>query len=115
MGIDPISIQSSHAYTAKNLALAVQTRLRSQSLTKKRLAAIVRHVKHLAREIELLSPAVDAGGQRLDNCEYPWLLNNGSIRVPAEHRFLLVELLKQANSRSALRMIEDAIEHYANE
>jgi hypothetical protein len=29
-------------------------------------------IRQLAREIELLSPAVKRDGQREDNCEYPW-------------------------------------------
>jgi hypothetical protein len=30
------------------------------------------HIRHLAKEIEVLNPAVRRDGQRLDNCEYPW-------------------------------------------
>lgn len=48
---------------------------------------IERIVRRLAREIDLLNPAVDDDGRRPDNCEYPWEDAVGVLHVPAEHGF----------------------------
>jgi hypothetical protein len=40
---------------------------------------VYEHAKHLAGEIELLAPAVKRGGDRPDNCEYPWEDDNGVL------------------------------------
>jgi hypothetical protein len=45
------------------------------------------HSKHLAREIELLSPAVTDDGQRPDNCEYPWEDAGAQLHVPLDWTF----------------------------
>ena len=44
-------------------------------------------IRQLAREIDLLAPAVDDDGRRPDNCEYPWEDDRGVLHVPAEHGF----------------------------
>jgi len=58
-------------------------------------------VRKLAREIELLAPAIRDGGSREDNTEYPWLDSGGAIRIPCEHTFPgLCD-----NSRTIVRLI----------
>ncbi|MGP0063486.1 MAG: hypothetical protein ACLQGP_07810 [Isosphaeraceae bacterium] len=42
------------------------------------------HAHYLAREIEVLAPAVKRGGQRPDNCEYPWEDDAGTLHVPLD-------------------------------
>ena len=71
-GADPKTLQSSHAYVAKQLPTIVLDELASEKAKPKVRRDIVKHARRLAREIELLAPAVDAGGKRPDNCEYPW-------------------------------------------
>lgn len=44
-------------------------------------------VRQLAREVDLLAPAVHDDGRRPDNCEYPWEDMSGNLHVPAEHGF----------------------------
>jgi hypothetical protein len=71
------------------------------------------HCKRLAREIELLSPAVNDGGKRKDNCEYPWDYG-GKINVPAEWPFANLDLLTALAGRSILKRIREAIERMAS-
>jgi hypothetical protein len=57
---------------------------------------IVDAIRPLARQIELLSPAVKAGGRSPQNCEYPWVAADGSITAPADHRFEFSILFEKA-------------------
>jgi hypothetical protein len=41
----------------------------------------------MARKIELLSPSVKDGGRSPQNCEYPWIAQDGTVTAPAEHKF----------------------------
>jgi hypothetical protein len=66
-------------------------------------------VEHLAREIELLAPAVKRGGKRPDNCEYPWQDAAGNVWVPAEHRFPTLDLVTPQGILF-LKLIETAID-----
>jgi hypothetical protein len=50
-------------------------------------------VRQLAREVDLLTPAVDDDGRRPDNCEYPREDSGGALHVPADHEFGALETL----------------------
>lgn len=108
-GADPTALQSSHAYIAKNLPVIARQQL--NQLTK---GALARNdyrlvaIKHLSREIELLSPAVDDGGRRPDNCEYPWEQDR-VIQTPADHSFPNLKMLTDPMGRTLLKLIERAI------
>lgn len=107
-GSDPESLQQSHAYIAKNVPIIVR-----DSLTKTPGAKspwVIEAVRDLARRIELLAPAVDAGGRVPANCEYPWEAPNGSIVAPAEHNFSLNLLGERAANTMIKIMWERAIE-----
>jgi len=62
-------------------------------------------IRHLARQIELLAPAVDDGGRRSDNCEYPWEDNQGRVQAPAERTFSNLSLLYGPAGRMALKVL----------
>ena len=113
-GSDPFDLQSSHAYIAKTLAAVIRDEL--GLLTRKRnwISAFSRYAKHVAREIELLSPAVDDGGRRPDNCEYPWLDGQLKLFVPMEWTFSVENLLVDANGRLLLKLISAAIDRHAH-
>src|SRR5207302_420601 len=91
-GADPADYRSSHAYTAKNLAIIVRQQISLTRNPPKNGAYLVEHCKRLAREIELLHPSVDDGGKRPDNCEYPWQQGD-QVYVPAEWKFPALNLL----------------------
>src|SRR6266700_2885969 len=71
-GSDPKQLQASHSYPAKNLPVIVRLQIPLSGIKLKNAAWLIQASKHLAYEIEILAPAVKRGGQRLDNCEYPW-------------------------------------------
>jgi hypothetical protein len=69
----------------------------------------MKFAKRLAREIELLSPAVDNGGRRPDNCEYPWEDAKKKLWIPAEYHFSVGQLLFERHGRTTLKLIRAAV------
>jgi hypothetical protein len=107
-GAQRTDLEQSHAYIAKNLPIIVRQQMILDG-EKIRVANIVRdQCKRLAREIELLSPAVRDGGKRPDNCEYPWE-SGGKLNVSAEWAFTNLELLTAREGRNILKRILEAI------
>src|SRR5207248_8257563 len=70
---------------------------------------VLRHAKHLSQEIELLAPAVKRGGQRPDNCEYPWEDAAGQLHSPLDWRFVPSRLLTSPAGRTFLKLLRAAI------
>lgn len=83
-GADPMALQSSHAYIAKNIPAIVRLELASEGA---RPQWLMRAVQALTRRIELLHPQVDDGGVLPANCEYPWQNAAGDVVAPADHNF----------------------------
>lgn len=67
-------------------------------------------IKHLAREIEVLAPACDAGDVREDNTEYPWQDGKGRIQVPCKYTFPNID---EREIVRLIRLIRTACEGYA--
>jgi len=65
-------------------------------------------IRSLARKIELLSPAVDDGGNRPANCEYPWMDATGRVVVPAEYD-VKIDLHRDTAGRRLLKIIHSAV------
>jgi len=101
------ALRKSHGYIAKPLPGILRKYLAERARGQR--LHLMRHFSHLAREIELLSPAVDDAGRRPDNCEYPWEIGGGSICIPAEHQFSNLDLLTQPDGRTFLNYIRHAI------
>lgn len=112
-GADPKTLQSSHAYIAKQLPTIVLDELVFEKAKPKVRRDIVKHARRLAREIELLAPAVDAGGKRRDNCEYPWDDATGRLWVPADYDFTASQLLAERYGVAVVKLIRRAIERLA--
>ena len=67
-------------------------------------------VRQLAREVDLLAPAVDDDGRRPDNCEYPWEDDGVARHVPAEHGFgPLGTLLRHRAGATFLKIVAAAL------
>lgn len=108
-GSIPEVLRTSHAYVAKNLPIIARQHLaKMRRKPPSRHDVLLRQIKHLAREIELLAPAVDDNGQRPDNCEYPWSVG-GQVLVPAEYPFGNLSLLTAPAGRTLLKILHDAI------
>jgi hypothetical protein len=100
LGVDPQSLQTSHAYiTAQLPAIARQQFVPGW---------VTQAIRVLARKIELLAPAVSDAGRQPANCEYPWVGPDGSVRVPCEHNFGL-NLLYDKVGRHLLKVIYTAV------
>lgn len=113
-GSDPHSLQASHAYTAKILPLIARERLiRAGKKPASPQTYPLPQIRHLAREIELLAPAVDDGGNRPDNCEYPWEASPDWIIAPTEYDFPNLSLLTDVAGRIFLKLVNDAISRLA--
>ena len=109
-GLDPYSLQSSHAYIAKTLPIIARQQFPHRAgKTIRDRTGVVKRIKHLAREIELLSPAVDDNKRRPDNCEYPWEDAAGKLHVPAEYTFPNLTLLTHPGGRTFLNFIHRAL------
>ena len=108
-GSSPKELQSSHAYTAKNLHIIIREQARASSMKSAVIKGLVTHAKHLAQEICFLAPAVKRGGQRLDNCEYPWEDNAGRLHVPRDWTFTPSALLTVPAGRTFLKLVRSAI------
>jgi hypothetical protein len=102
-------IQTSHAYVAKQLPIVLRSQLELMRAAPAQIHAIARFTRGFAREVELLAPAVTAGGARPDNCEYPWEDAMGNLHVPVEHDFYLNQLLLEPHGRLLPKLIQAAI------
>ncbi len=109
-GVNPRLLQTSHGYIAKNLPLIFQLepeRLKPHPLRSR--STLLKQIKNLSREIELLAPTVDSQ-RRPDNCEYPWEDAAGNVVVPAEHSFATLSLLSQPAGQELLKILPLAID-----
>jgi len=108
--------QTSHAVIKSNLPLILREYY--FDAFGKRLnkwSPLVDRVRHLARDIELLAPAVQGGGQTLENCEYPWPDAQGNPLIPALHTFAVAADLNTPAGRAFLKVLTIAIDALATE
>jgi hypothetical protein len=110
---DPYAIQRKHGYVAKTLPLiATDQFARRTGKRPKRYDFLLRQIRHLAREIDLLSPAVHGDRRRPENCEYPWE-RDGTLCIPADYTFPNLSLLAEPVGRTILKIVHEAISHLA--
>jgi hypothetical protein len=102
-------LTQSHGYIAKPLPALIRQELVRINASDADQARILRHVKQLANEIQLLNPAVDRNGQRPDNCEYPWSAGD-KVRSPLDYTFEPTRLVAKDSGRSFLKLLRKAIE-----
>ena len=110
LGQSSSELRTSHNYVATVLPVLfrlVFTQTYKRELKKR--AELMRHVRHLAREINFLAPAVDDGGRRKDNCEYPWL-DGENVVVPSERLYSSLDLLTHPNGRLLIKLLRIAVE-----
>jgi hypothetical protein len=106
-------LEQSHAYTAKHLPTIVRQQMILNGENERVANSVRDQCRRIAREIELLAPAVKAGGKRQENCEYPWEYG-GVVYVPAEWPFTNLNLLTEPGGRNILKRIREAIERLAS-
>jgi hypothetical protein len=109
-GFDPTTLQKSHAIIAATLPIVLRQEAIFVNLAARHARSILQRAKHLAREVELLAPAVKRGGQRPDNCEYPWTDDTGALRLPLDWTFYPSQLLEERAGRSLLKLLKSGID-----
>lgn len=108
--VEPRFLQTSHGFIAGTLPeifKGARRRLRSHPLNPR--STLMRQVRNLSREIEMLAPTVDSQ-RRPDNCEYPWVDGAGEVVVPAEYAFANLSLLSEPAGQDLLKIIPFAID-----
>lgn len=106
--VDPGTLAKSHAYIARTLPNVARQQFALQhNQTPTDHSWMIRAIRKLAREIELLAPAVKGGGAHPANCEYPWVGTDGSVNVPMEHKFHL-DLLYETAGRQLIKALYTA-------
>jgi hypothetical protein len=108
-GIAPATIQSSHAYIAGSLPVVLRQEIIARKAHVRSLRETMKAIRHIAQEIEVLSPSVDRNGQRPDNCEYPWEDLGGALHSPLFWRFEPTNLLVAPSGRHFLKLVRLAI------
>jgi hypothetical protein len=110
MKTDPAIVQTSHAYIAKSLPVVLRQQAVHFNYSGKKAAEALGFASRLAQEIELLAPAVRRGGQRPDNCEYPWEDGQGKLHLPLDWSFHPSQLVVMPAGRTVLKLIRGAID-----
>jgi hypothetical protein len=108
-GADPEALQTSHGYIANPLPVVVRQQIIFLRADVTRMTGVLLLTRHLAREIELLNPAVDRAGGRPDNCEYPWD-QGGGLHSPLDWSFSPSHLLTRKAGRTFLKLVRGAID-----
>jgi hypothetical protein len=93
-GVDPDDLKRSHKSIEKTLPqIAREVFRRSRRAQPHDRSEVMKRLGHIARQIELLSPAIDDDGKRDDNCEYPWDAGPDKVEVPIDFSFPNMTLL----------------------
>ncbi len=104
------TLQTSHGYIAKPLPVVIKRQITSLRPDAKRMEDLLRDIRHLAAEIEVLNPSMDRNGQRPDNCEYPWEDSRGTVHSPLDWTFHPSRLLTVPNGRTFVKLVRGAID-----
>jgi hypothetical protein len=108
-GTEPGTLQQRHAYIAGTLPVVLRQYALSIRFGGSKAKNVLKESARLAREIELLAPAVKRGGKRPDNCEYPWVDDAGHLHSPLDWSFQLSQLVVRPAGRKVLKLIRGAI------
>ncbi len=109
-GTNPTSVQTSHAYIAKNLPVVLRQQAIYRNYSGKEAAEALSHARRLAGEIDLLAPAVNRDGQQPDNSEYPWEDGQGTLHLPLDWSFHPSELIVMPAGRTVLKLIRGSLD-----
>jgi len=102
-------IDTTHAVIAKHLHTVLKQCAVSLNFKGAQARTVLQHARRLAEEIDVLAPAVDRGGRRPDNCEYPWENGRGVLHSPLDWRFVPSQLLLVPAGRGFLKLLAAAI------
>ena len=109
-GRDPATLQTSHAFVAGHLLVVLRQQALFINFRGPKAREALTLGRHLAQEVDVLAPAVKRGGQRPDNCEYPWEDEKKVLHVPLDWSFHPSYLVVRPAARTILKLIRGAIE-----
>jgi len=104
------TLQASHAYVSATLPVVLRQQAVYLNFSGGKARKALETARILAREIELLAPSVKRGGQRPDNCEYPWEDGDGRLHLPLDWSFQPSQLIVVSSGITILKLIRGAIE-----
>jgi len=107
-GGSPDAVITTHKVVAKHLPLVIREEMAQRGQQTGAINRLMRHVRHLAQEIELLNPAVRDDDQRPDNCEYPWRAGE-TIISPLNWTFNPLQLCEQPAGITFLKLVRCAL------
>jgi hypothetical protein len=108
-GDNPDSLIGTHKVITKHLPRILREEMVRRGQKSAAIERQMHAIRHLAQEVELLSPSVDDDKHRPDNCEYPWLAN-GKVISPLRWSFAPLQLCTQPGGRSFLKLVRCAID-----
>jgi hypothetical protein len=112
-------VNRSHKVAEKYLPLVMRDYWARTNRDRKMPGNLVKAVKLLSKEVDLLAPAVLEGETRLDNCEYPWEIedNQGSIiavQSPLDHEFSPSNMVKEPGMPTFLKAVRALVTDIAS-
>lgn len=107
-GTPPDQLQPSHGYVARPLPVILRQLIVSRK-TSGDTQRLLKMIRLLAAEIELLNPAVDRHGRLPDNCEYPWQQGE-NVLSPLDWTFNPTTLLTAPSGRTFIKLLRLAID-----
>lgn len=107
-GTPPEALQDSHGYIANPLPIVIRREIISSGQTLRKMQGVLNQVRHLAKEIDVLNPAVRRNGHRPDNCEYPWEAGD-DVCSPLDWTFHPLRLITAPAGRTFLKLLRGAI------
>jgi hypothetical protein len=113
-GSPPADLQRSHGYIEGPLPEIMKREIIHSGQDPKRMQGVLKLVRHLAGEIEILNPSMDRGGRRPDNCEYPWEAGD-QVVSPLDWTFAPLRLITVPAGRTFLKLLCGAIDRVLDE
>lgn len=114
-GTAPGDLQTSHGYIANPLPLIIRAQLEFMGDDLRTMQGLLRYTRHIAIEVEVANPAVDRGGRRPDNCEYPWEDSKQRLHSPLQWTFTALQLLRDRFGPTFVKVLELAIDRAVND
>ncbi len=108
-GTAPELLQSSHGYIANPLPVVIRQQIVFMKRDVGGMQGVLSLVRHLAEEIEVLSPSIRRDGRRPDNCEYPWAAGDRVVS-PLDWNFHPLRLCGVPAGRTFIKLLRGVID-----
>lgn len=113
-GSRPADLRRGHGYIEGPLPEVIKREIILSGRAPERMLGVMKLVRHLAGEIEILNPAIDRDGRRPDNCEYPWEFG-GRVISPLDWAFTPLRLVTEPAGRTFVKLLRRSIDRILEE